>query len=248
VAVAFVLTALAAALACGLEMLEALAIVLAVALTRRPREAVVGAIAAALVCAALAAVIGPALASGGAGDALRLIVGTALLLFGLEWLRKGVLRLAGRRSRSDSFAEFVAEREALEGVPPPAPGRLDTAGLVIAFKGVLLEGVEVVLIVSVLAARPSGALPALVGAAVALVGVVALGLVLHRPLRRLPETELKLVVGLVLSTFGTFFAAEGLGVHWPLGDGALLLVLAAWSLVAWVLVRSVAVRRPEVAA
>jgi Ca2+/H+ antiporter, TMEM165/GDT1 family len=78
--------------------------------------------------------------------------------------------------------------------------------------------------------------------------VVTLGLVLHRPLQRLPETELKLVVGLVLSTFGTFFAAEGLGVHWPLGDGSLLLVLAAWCLVAWVLVRSVAVRRPEVAA
>jgi uncharacterized membrane protein len=235
---AAVLTALAAALACALELLEALAIVLAVALTRRPREALLGAAAAALACGALAAIIGPALASGGAGDALRLIVGTALLLFGLEWLRKGVLRLAGRRSRSDAFAEFVAERAALEDVAAPRAGRFDVAGFVISFKGVLLEGIEVVLIVSVLAARPSGAAPALAGAAVALVAVVGLGVVLQRPLRRLPETELKLLVGLVLTTFGTFFAAEGLGVHWPAGDASLLLVLAAWCAVTLVLVRS----------
>ncbi|MEA2253290.1 MAG: hypothetical protein QOI62_1162 [Solirubrobacteraceae bacterium] len=243
----FVLTAVAAALACALELLEALAIVLAVALTRRPREAVLGAVAAALACGALAAIVGPALAAGGAGDVLRLVVGTALLLFGLEWLRKGVLRLAGRRARSDSFAEFLAEREALESVPPPAPGRFDAPGFVIAFKGVLLEGVEVVLIVSVLAARPSGAAPALVGAGLAAVAVVALGAVLHRPLRRLPETELKLLVGLVLTTFGTFFAAEGLGVHWPLGDAALLLVLAGWCAVAALLVRSLT-RTPSGAA
>ncbi|MEA2254739.1 MAG: hypothetical protein QOG35_784 [Solirubrobacteraceae bacterium] len=234
----FLLTAVAAALACALELLEALAIVLAVALTRRPREAVLGAVAAVLACGALAAVVGPALAAGGAGDVLRLVVGTALLLFGLEWLRKGVLRLAGRRARSDSFAEFLAEREALESVPPPAPGRVVGPGFVIAFKGVLLEGVEVVHIVSVLAARPSGATPALVGAGLAAVAVVALGAALHRPLRRLPETELKLLVGLVLTTFGTFFAAEGLGVHWPLGDASLLLVLAGWCAVAAALVRS----------
>jgi Ca2+/H+ antiporter, TMEM165/GDT1 family len=246
--VAFVLTVLAAALACGLELLEALAIVLAVALTRRGREALLGAGAAVLACGALAAVVGPALAAGGAGDALRLVVGAALLLFGLEWLRKGVLRLAGRRSRSDAFAEFLAEREALEAVAPPVAGRFDAAGFAIAFKGVLLEGIEVVLIVSVLAARPSGALPAILGAGIALIAVVALGAVLHRPLQRLPESELKLLVGLVLSTFGTFFAAEGMGVHWPLGDASLLLVLGAWCLVTGALVRSLAVGREGVAA
>jgi Ca2+/H+ antiporter, TMEM165/GDT1 family len=235
---AAVLTALASALACGLEMLEALAIVLAVAVTRRAREAVLGAAAAAGACGVVAGVLGPALAAGGAGDALRLVVGTALLLFGLEWLRKGVLRLAGRRARSDAFAEFVAEREALEAVPAPTAGRFDGPGFAIAFKGVLLEGVEVVLIVSVLAARPSGAAPAIAGAAAALVAVIALGAALHRPLRRLPETELKLLVGLVLTTFGTFFAAEGLGVEWPLGDGSLLLVLAAWCVVSVALARA----------
>jgi uncharacterized membrane protein len=117
-------------------------------------------------------------------------------------------------------------------VPAAPPDRFDGAGFTIAFKGVLLEGIEVVLIVSVLAARPAGPAPAILGAAVAFVAIVALGLVLHRPLQRLPETELKFLVGLVLTTFGTFFAAEGLGVHWPLGDASLLLVLAAWAAVA----------------
>ncbi len=237
---AFVLTAVAAALACGLEMLEALAIVLAVALTRRPREAVLGAVAAAVACGALAGGVGPALAAGVGGDALRLVIGTLLLMFGLEWLRKGVLRLAGRRSRSDSFAEFIEEQEKLEAEAAPVPGTFDWPGFVIAFKGVLIEGVEVILIVSVLAARPSGAVPAIAGGAVALIAVVALGAIIHRPLRRVPETELKFAVGLVLSTFGTFFAAEGLGVDWPLGDAALLVILVAWGLVSWAFVHALA--------
>lgn len=245
---AFVLTAVGAALACALELLEALAIVLAVALTRRPREAILGAVGAVVACGALAAVLGPALVASFAGDALRLVVGVALLLFGMEWLRKGILRLAGRRARSDSFAEFLEEREALEALPAPAAGRFDWPGCVIAFKGVLLEGVEVILIITVLAARPSGLAPALVGGGAALLAVVALGAVLHRPLRRVPETELKLAVGLVLTTFGTFFAAEGLGVHWPLGDGALLVVLAAWAAVAFVLVRALAGSRERATA
>jgi uncharacterized membrane protein len=246
--VAFVLTAVGAALACGLELLEALAIVLAVAVTRRPREAVLGAATAVLACGALAAALGPALVASVAGNGLRLVVGCALLLFGMEWLRKGVLRLAGRRARSDSFAEFLEEREALEALGAPRAGRFDWPGFVVAFKGVLLEGVEVILIVTVLAARPSGLAPAAVGGGVALAAVVALGAVLHRPLQRVPETELKLVVGLVLTTFGTFFAAEGLGVHWPLGDGALLVVLAGWTAVALALVRSLAGARERAAA
>ena len=225
---AFLLTMLGAALACGLEMLEALAIVLAVAATRRPRDAVAGALAALVVCGALGAVLGPALVGRVAGESLRLVIGVALLLFGLEWLRKAILRLAGRRSRSSSFAEFVAEREALEAEALPPAGRPDWPARVVAFKGVLLEGIEVVLIVAALGARPGGAAPALAGAAIALAAAVALGLVLHRPLRRLPETELKYLVGLVLTSFGTFFTAEGLGVDWPLGDAALLALVALY--------------------
>ena len=238
---AFLLTMLGAALACGLEMLEALAIVLAVAATRRPRDAVLGALAALVACVAVGVVIGPALIGRVAGEPLRLVIGVALLLFGLEWLRKAILRLAGRRARSSSFSEFVAEREALEAEAPPPPGRPDWPARVVAFKGVLLEGIEVVLIVAALGARPGGAAPALAGAAIALAATAALGLVLHRPLRRLPETELKYLVGLVLTTFGTFFAAEGLGVAWPLGDAALLVLLgvyvAASQLMAFALAR-----------
>src|SRR4051812_48826562 len=228
-----------------------MAIVLAVALTRRTGAALAGALAACLACGLLAVVLGPVLVAQVAGDALRVVVGVALLLFGMEWLRKGVLRLAGRRARSDSFAEFVAEQEALDAVPAAPPGRFDWAGFAIAFKGVLLEGVEVILIVTVLAARPGGLTPALVGSALAVALTVGLGVVLHRPLRRLPETELKYVVGLVLTTFGTFFCAEGLGVEWPLGDAALLVVLAAWLGVSQAAVRVLAGggrRRAEVAA
>jgi Ca2+/H+ antiporter, TMEM165/GDT1 family len=234
----FVLTAVGAALAVALELFEAMAIVLAVALSRRPSAALAGAAAATLACAALAVVVGPVLVAQVAGDALRVVVGVALLLFGMEWLRKGVLRLAGRRARSDSYAEFLAEREALADEEPPAVGRFDWPGFVVAFKGVLLEGVEVILIVTVLAARPGGLAPALVGGAAAVVLVVALGLLLHRPLRRLPESELKYVVGLVLTTFGTFFCAEGLGVDWPLGDAGLLLVLAVWLVISQAMVRA----------
>jgi uncharacterized membrane protein len=238
--VAFVLTVVGAALAVALELLEALAIVLAVAVERRAREAVLGAVAAAVACGVLAVIVGPVLLGRTAGDPLRLVVGVALLLFGLEWLRKAVLRLAGRRARSDSYAEFVEERQALEAVPSAPPGGVDWPAAVIAFKGVLLEGVEVVLIVTVLASRPTGAAPAVAGAAVAAIAVVGLGLVLHRPLRRVPETELKYVVGLVLTAFGTFFAAEGLDVEWPLGDAALLVVLGLWLVVSQALARVLA--------
>jgi uncharacterized membrane protein len=247
--VTFVLTAVGAALAVALELFESLAIVLAVALTRRPAAAVAGAVAAAVVCGLLAVLLGPVLVGRVAGDPLHVVVGVALLLFGMEWLRKGVLRLAGRRARSDSYAEFLAEREALLEVDPPAAGRFDWPGFVVAFKGVLLEGVEVILIVTVLAARPGGLAPALAGAACAVVLTVALGAVLHRPLRRLPESELKYVVGLVLTSFGTFFCAEGMGVRWPLGDAALLVVLGLWLAVSQAAVRSLAVRdRPAVGA
>jgi uncharacterized membrane protein len=233
---AFVLTLLGAALACALELLEALAIVLAVAVTRRARDALLGALGAVLVCAALAVVLGPVLVERVALAPLRLVVGVALLLFGLEWLRKGVLRLAGRRSRSSSFREFVEERAALEALALPPAGRPDWAARTVAFKGVLLEGVEVILIVTALAARPAGRTPALLGAGLAAAAVVALGAVLHRPLGRVPETELKYVVGLVLTSFGTFFTAEGLDVHWPLEDAALLVLAGGWLLVSWLLV------------
>jgi uncharacterized membrane protein len=222
----FILVALGAGIAVSVEMIEALAIVLAVGVSRRWSDALIGAAYAVAACALLAAVVGPVLLASVPLDALRVIIGILLLLFGLEWLRKGTLRLAGRRARSSSLSEYVEAQEELHDAPLPPAGRPDWAGRLVAFKGVLLEGVEVVLIVSALAARPSGPAPALVGAAIATVAVVSAGAWLRRPLTRLPETELKWGVGVLLSAFGVFFAAEGLGVHWPGADAAILYVAA----------------------
>src|SRR3954471_13702023 len=230
-AMAFVLTALGAMLAVGLELLEALAIVLAVGSTRRWRDALLGAGGAAVALVVLALVLGPLLIARVPLEPLRVVIGVFLLLFGLEWLRKGVLRLAGLRSRSSSFQEYVEERDQLEAVALPPAGEPDWPGRAIAFKGVLLEGVEVILIVTALAARPDGLAPALVGGVLALGLVIAVGLVLHAPLRRLPETHLKYMVGIVLTAFGVFFTAEGLGVEWPGSDAALLYIAAVLVLV-----------------
>src|SRR5215211_7768313 len=218
--------------AVGIEMVEALAIVLAVGLERRMRDALIGAGAAAVAVVALCAALGPALLSGADLSFLRVLVGGLLLLFGLEWLRKGVLRIAGLRRRSSSYEEYIEERNALSTDPTVADR--DWAAIIVAFKGVFLEGLEVGLIVLALGGSGGGRMvPALVGAAAALVIVIAIGVVLHAPLRRLPETQLKLGVGIALTAFGTFFTAEGLGVEWPLADAALLYLAAAFASVAW---------------
>ena len=215
-----------AAGAVGIEALEALAIVLAVGVERRMRDALIGAAAAVVAVVALGAAVGPALLSGADLSALRLVVGTLLLLFGLEWLRKGILRMAGLRRRSSSYEEYVDERALLASTPG---GARDWAARLVAFKGVFLEGLEVGVIVLALAGSGDRALPALLGAALALVAVVGIGLLVHAPLRRLPETQLKLGVGVALTAFGTFFAAEGLHVEWPLGDAALLYLGAGYA-------------------
>ena len=181
-----------------------------------------------------AALLGPVLVARLASEPLKLVIGVALLLFGLEWLRKGVLRLAGRRSRSSAYAEYLEEREALAAPPVDGP---DWAARTVAFKGVLLEGLEVILIVTALASTPSARVPALIGAGLAVALTVVVGVALHRPLRRVPETELKYGVGILLSSFGTFFAAEGLGVSWPLGDAALLMLAGVYAMASLLMVR-----------
>jgi uncharacterized membrane protein len=222
---AWILTVLGATLAVGLELLEALAIVLAVGISRRWSDAALGALGAVVILAVVAGVVGPVILASLPLSLLRSVVGVALLLFGLEWLRKGVLRLAGRRSLSNSLKEYLEEREAMEALPP-ADGA-DWPARIVAGKGVLLEGLEVVLIVAALAGGSQGAAPAILGAALAVLLVTAIGVVVHRPLARLPESQLKYAVGVMLTSFGVFFLGEGLGVDWPGGDAALLYVVVA---------------------
>jgi Ca2+/H+ antiporter, TMEM165/GDT1 family len=243
---AFVLTLCGAALACGLELLEALAIVLAVGSTRRWRDAVIGAAGAVVLLAVVVVAVGPLLLARLPLAPLKVVIGVALLLFGLEWLRKGVLRLAGRRSPSDSFQEYLEEREALEGMDAVPAGRPDWPARIVAGKGVLLEGVEVVLIVAALGAGPNGLAPAVAGAAIAVVLTLVIGFVLHRPLMRLPESHLKYAVGIVLSSFGVFFLGEGLAVDWPLTDAALLYIAATLLVVSQVEIAAL-VREPAAA-
>lgn len=219
----FVLLALSAAVAVAVELLEAMAIVLAVGTTRRWPDALLGAAGGALACAVLAAALSPVLSSIDI-DLLRVVIGSALLWFGLNWLRKNTLRLAGRRSRASSAADYDETVAELAG-EPAGTGGPDWVARLVAFKGVLLEGVEVVLIVSALAARPGGATPAILGAVLAAVLVLSAGAWLRAPLSRLPETELKWGVGVMLTSFGAFFAGEGLGVSWP-GDNLSVLFIA----------------------
>lgn len=223
-------------MAVAVELLEAAAIVLAVGVTRRWRDALLGAVAGIIVCFALAAALAPLLNSISL-DALRVVIGTLLLLFGLEWLRKGTLRRAGLKARASSVAEYDETVHELEDDPLPPPGQPDWAGRIVAFKGVLLEGVEIVVIVSALAARPSGPAPALIGAGVAAVAVAVAMVWLHRPISRIRETELKWGVGVLLSGFGIFFAAEGIGVHWPGADAAVLYTVATLAVVSQLQVR-----------
>lgn len=244
----FVLTMSAAATAAGVEMLEALAVVVAVGVARGFRDAWLGALAAVIGVVLICLALGPALLNGADLHLLRVIVGSFLLLFGLEWLRKGILRMAGVRKRSSSYEEFVEERDSLVRSTAPVAGP-DWAARVVAFKGVFLEGLEVGLIVLALGGSPGHLAPALLGTAVALALVIGIGAVVHQPLRRVPETQLKLGVGIALTSFGTFFAAEGLGVDWPLGDLALLYLSAIFAAAAWFAIRLIgrAVPIPEAA-
>jgi uncharacterized membrane protein len=233
----FVGTALGAAVAVAVELLESLAIVLAVGATRRWTDALIGAAAAAVACLMLAVLLGPVLLEQLSEDTLHLVIGTLLLLFGLEWLRKGTLRLAGRRKRSSSVREYEEQVEELEHTSVAAAGP-DWAARVVAFKGVFIEGVEIVLIVVALGGGSEGPAPVVIGTLAAVLLVCGAGVWLRAPLARVPETELKYGVGVLLTSFGVFFAGEGIGADWPGGDLALVYLCVWFALVTQVQIRA----------
>jgi uncharacterized membrane protein len=221
-------------LACAVEAVEAFTIVLAVGTTRRWSAALAGVGAAVLALAIVIGALGPALTSLPLG-VLRVIVGGLLLTFGLQWLRKAILRAAGAKDVHDEEAIFAAERAAAAAANVD-PG-FDGYAFAISFKAVLLEGLEVAFIVLTFGANQGDVGLAAAAAALAVLTVLAAGLALRAPLARVPENAMKFTVGVLLTSFGIFWGAEGAGASWPGGEAALaplvaVVLLAALAMVA----------------
>lgn len=226
-------------LASIVEGVEALTIVLAVGTTRNWRSTVYGVVAATVTLGAFIAVLGPALTAIPL-NALRLVVGGLLLTFGLQWLRKAILRSSGYLRLHDEAAIFTkAATAARQAKPDSRKGIIeDWYSFTIAFKGVLLEGLEVAFIVVTFGAN-QGSIPlAVVGAVAAILVVIAAGFAIHKPLANVPENTLKFIVGIMLTSFGIFWGSEGAGIHWPGSDASLLgiivfITLSAFAEMAW---------------
>lgn len=223
----------AAFLASLVEFVEALTIVLAVGATRGWRPALLGAAAGAALLVLLVLLLGPALEIIPIA-VLQLVVGTLLLLFGMRWLRKAMLRSGGVIALHDEALIYDNQTRQLRVAGAVAVAGVDVIGFITTFKAVILEGLEVVFIVIAVGVGGGMLLPASLGAAAALILVVALGLVVHRPLARVPENALKFTVGILITTFGMFWIGEGLGLAWPGDEWSLpwlVLVLLVVSLI-----------------
>ena len=220
-----ILLVVAVFLASSVEMVEAATIVVAVGVTRGWRGALLGVGAALVVLAVAVAALGPALTAIPI-SALRLVVGGLLLVFGLGWLRKAILRAGGLKALHNEDESFREQRERAREAAVAAGG-LDTYGFTVSFKGVLLEGLEVVFIVITFGTNQGRVLLAALGAAAAAVIVLGIIVVIRAPLSRVPENTMKFAVGTLLTSFGTFWGAEGAGVHWPGDDLALAVLIPA---------------------
>jgi uncharacterized membrane protein len=221
-------------LASAVEMVEALTIVLAVSLTRGWRSALTGVGAALAALVVVVAALGPSLVHYVPLSGLQVVIGVLLLIFGLQWLRKAVLRGAGLKAKHDESEIFRKELDELGGEKPSSG--VDWTGFVVSFKGVFLEGLEVAFIVLTFGANAGRFGPSAAGAAAAFILVAGVGVVVHRPLSRVPENAIKLSVGLALTSFGTFWGGEGVGVDWSLGDWMLPLLVATYGLIVWLLI------------
>jgi uncharacterized membrane protein len=218
----------AAFLGSAVESVEALTIVLAVGLTRGWRAPLYGTLAALVLLGVLVTVFGQLIVARVPELTLKLIIGTLLVLFGLRWLHKAVLRSAGVIAMHDEDHAYAQTVSSLQG---DATGKRDWIGFTLALKGVFLEGLEVVFIV-IAVGGTSGGLPiAVAGGLLAMIAVAAAGFIVKRPLARVPENTLKYAVGVILTSIGTFWAGEGMGAVWPL-DFVSIAVLAALYFVA----------------
>jgi uncharacterized membrane protein len=236
---------IAVLLASIVEMVEALTIVMAMGMTRSWRSTLLGVGAAVVALAAFTAAAGYALATWLPEAALQLVIGTLLLIFGLQWLRKAILRSSGLKAMHDEDEIFVKEvADAKEG--GSVSQGLDWFSLVVSFKGVFLEGVEVVFIVITFGLSADNMPVAIMAAVAGCVLVLVLGVAIRGPLSTVPENTLKYGVGLLLAGFGTFWAVEGLGIFtdghesldWPGADLAIVALILLWLGLSRVLVAS----------
>ena len=227
------------------EFIEALTIVLAVGTVRGWRSAMLGTSMGVLLLAALVAFLGPALGVIPIA-VLQLVVGVLLLLFGMRWLRKAILRAADTIPLHDETEAFAKETDALGRKAFTGDIGWDTIAVATAFKAVVLEGLEVVFIVIAVGTVGHMLIPASAGAAVAGILVLFLGLVLRRPLARVPENTLKFAVGILISAFGVFWVGEGLGFHWPGSDLSIFGLTVGFLLVALIMVPAAQRRVPEI--
>jgi uncharacterized membrane protein len=237
-----ILVVAGAFLASAVEMVEALTIVLGVGVVRGWRSTLIGVGTAGVVLGTLVAGVGPALGSIPIGP-LRLVVGALLLAFGLQWLRKAILRSGGYKEMHDEDEAFRSERELAAAAGDEQRAGLDWYSFTVAFKGVLLEGLEVVFIVIAFGSAQGQLGLAAAGAVLALAVVAIAGVFAKGPLSRVPENTIKFVVGLLLTSFGCFWGAEGAGVDWPGDELSLLGVIAFFVLVSLALVRALRRRR-----
>jgi uncharacterized membrane protein len=223
-------------LACAVEAVEALTIVLAAGTGRDWRSAITGVAAGVGVLALMVAVLGPAVTAIPLGG-LRLVVGGLLLIFGLQWLRKAILRASGLKARHDEDAIYAAELAAAQAAPAGQRGMVaDWYSFTLSFKGVVLEGLEVVFIALTFGANQHNIALAAVAALAAVLVVTIAGIAVRAPLARVPENTMKFVVGIMLTSFGIFWGAEGAGAVWPGADAALLLLVPGVAVFALVLV------------
>ena len=233
-------------LASAVEMVEALTIVLASGLARGWRSSLAGLGAATVALAVIVGALGPALTLVPL-SALRLVVGALLLAFGLQWLRKAILRASGYKPLHDEDAIFARELEGARTAAREQRAGLDWYGFTLSFKGVLLEGLEVAFIVITFGSTQRYVGLAAAAAGAALVLVATIGLLVRAPLARVPENTMKFAVGVMLTTFGIFWAAEGAGAHWPGDDASLPGVLGFVILLSFASVTLLRRRKPAFA-
>jgi len=228
-------------LASAVEFVEAFTIVLVVGVTINWRSSLVGAFAATVTLAIIVAIFGIALVQLVPLGILRLVVGILLMLFGLKWLKKAILRYSGLKALHDEEAIFEETIAQVRAHGEAVTHRIEPFGVALSYKAVLLEGLEVAFIVitfgtSAISNKALGIGSAAIGAAVAGLLVILIGVLVQTPLKQIPENTLKFIVGIMLTTFGTFWSGEGLGIVWPSSDAFLLVLVALYLLASFILV------------